>query len=222
MNTFFNEAELLAEHQAQVAEKLREAEAIEAAEREKRNKEFAAQRETERAKKNALVERHLNQIALHLPRDMFAVVKNGEILIDGFRPWWEFKERYTSSGWRSKPTGTFQFSVGDYGERKVFPQRKDGSFSYLKISQEMVDSVRVAKARKQRNDAQKTNEQVADAVREEFGFREWSSNVTASTEADKPIHLQLSINHAFTVDRAFEILTILSSIPEFGIKKGAE
>jgi hypothetical protein len=215
-----NEAELMAEHQAQAEAALRAEEAARRAAEEKASEEWRAERAAERAASNARVEKHLKQIKQHLPTAMNVIISDGCITIDGIRPQWEFKERYTSSTWRSRPTGTYQFTVGDWGDRKVFPQRKDGTFSYAKLAEQMLHQVQVVKVRQELRDAQENNKLFAAAIREEFGIDHWSSMVTPSQADQKPIHLRVSINRAVTTERAREILTILATIPEFGIKKG--
>lgn len=215
-----NEAELMAEHQAQAEVARKAEEAARRAAEEKASEEWRAKRAAERAASNACVEKHLKQIKQHLPSAMNVIISDGCITIDGIRPIWEFKERYTSSSLHSRPTGTYQFTVGDWGDRKVFPQRKDGSFSYAKVAEQMLHQVQVAKVRKELANAQTANHSAAAAIREEFGIDRWSSKVTPSQSVEKPIHLQISINRAVTTERAREILTILATIPEFGIKKG--
>ena len=86
------------------------------------------------------------------------------------------EERHAGS-WRRPTTGKIRLSIGGFGNRQSYPQRKDGSFSYEKIAQRLAADIYSA-ARKAacelaaRAAASKNAEAIA-ALNERFGLKEY-------------------------------------------------
>lgn len=82
--------------------------------------------------------------------------------------------------WRPRPTGKLLMKVGDYGDTKVYPQRKDGSFNYEGAALHVWGNICTALRQQELAAAKKSNAQQVKALREEFGLGEYSEVVRAS------------------------------------------
>lgn len=96
-----------------------------------------------------------------------------------------FKEQWSSGNW-GRPTGKFSLYVdhGFAGEKKRFPQKADGTFSYAKVAQQIVDNFEAAQAQTKRAAeaaAKKASSaELVEQLRAEFGLSEYDSRFKAS------------------------------------------
>lgn len=125
-----------------------------------------------------------------------ARLENGTIYIDD-HPCYGFDIRETAAG-------KLAVTVGTYGARTTFPQRKDGHFNYAKIAEHIaLDAAHARKIREQEAQRRLNNGSLA-SVREQLtsisGY-----TVSGSTNADKPFHLSLALNGDYTVEKLMEL-----------------
>lgn len=77
----------------------------------------------------------------------------------------EFKERHD---YRHRGTGEYNITVGDYGDRKTFPLRKDGTYNYAKIAEDIALRIRRERRRQQESQARTDNIAVAKQMAEQM------------------------------------------------------
>lgn len=168
---------------------------------------------------SALWIKHVEKIADILSdRKHNVVVKTSPktFTVDGINcTWWiEFKEEYTSSTWRSRPTGKLRMTVGEYGDRQSYRQKTDGTFSYDKAA-DKIESYVIRQTRA--NDAQSRRNANKNVVAE---FRKLA-DVTeygwfgVSDDLERPVRVKIDINRSMSVDEAFKLVEALKAI---GIK----
>lgn len=221
--------EALAEHEAQkAAEKKRQE-----AEEETRREERCKVEQEERRKKNVANSRHLRKIAESImpdhregkaPRKRTWVIdeENFKLTIDGIDVSWmiSFEKQWTNvSAWRSKPTGKMKFVIGDFGERRTYPERKDGTFNYVDIAGRLClyadrknSQLRMERQRKQ------NASEVIDVTMRIFPDPERSKYqdvILASADPDKPVFFKFKIERAMTAEQAEKLAAAIRSV---GIK----
>lgn len=126
--------------------------------------------------------------------------------IDG----WDIKEEHTQiSSWRSKPNGKARFGYGYYGERKSYPQRKDGSFNYVDIAQQMIHGMDRAHARAVKEQTAASNRNLTERVREKVGYGvfKW---VNSSEYHSNKVSVDVG-THTLTEEQAMELFALLKS-----------
>jgi len=116
-------------------------------------------------------------------------------------------------------TGKLRISVGDFGERKSYPQRKDGTHDYVAIAEKLLQHAEKRLASIRAEAARKANADVIPALRQEYGFKyEYSGQgvadvqVAASSNVDRPVLLTFKYNGTATVERAREIMDALKAL----------
>lgn len=121
---------------------------------------------------------------------------------------WDVKEEHTNySKWRSKPNGKQRFSVGFYGDRKSFPQRKDGSFNYEEIAQMLIRGLDRQHTRQAKEQMAISNRHMTERVREKVGYGVFKWVNSSETHAG-----QVSVEvgaHSLTEDQALELFELL-------------
>lgn len=142
-NIFENEAEMLFDHQYEQALK----DNVEFDAEQERRRLYWVKQDAERAAANAarvvreLPARKAIVAAVEAPHAASLNEETGEIVIDGVTVGYalDFKEERTQiSSWRSRPNGKTRITVGGYGDRRSFPQRKDGTHNYEEIASALV------------------------------------------------------------------------------------
>ncbi len=107
-----------------------------------------------------------------------------ELFIDGIDAsyWLAFvEERTHTSSWRSHNNGKMRLTVGDFGDRVSFPQKKDGTHNYVEVASKL----RARVARRIADDHAKLNQQrnsnAAAAISKEFNLPEYHQLVVPSS-----------------------------------------
>lgn len=139
--------------------------------------------------------------------------ENGHIQrVDGFWIGVEIRAEREAYGYiNRKKNGKFRVIVGDYGDKTQFPQKADGTFSYLKIVECIVSKVheaqRCKKSRAERDAKDSVNQEIAERLNAQFGCKAYSSGVYLTTTADGRLELKGAEN--LTEEQARMILAVL-------------
>lgn len=195
-----NETEMLFDHQYEQALKDNEAYDAEMLARFERQKKDEAARLVARKKEIEWQLRHLKAIAAFVPKPNIAKVdeENGKIYIDGVDVTWQmrFNEEYSSSGsrWRSgKATGKVRLTVGDYGNRVSYPQRKDGSYNYEDVAYKLRNYAEKKNSDTAKECLRRANQFTADSLRSELRLHKYDSNFGVSPSSYKNGHVAVEI-----------------------------
>ncbi len=227
MSFIDNEAEMMAEHEAAKAQAKAEQEAAARAAQEVENAKYRETQRIANEKRCAELLPYYVEIAKALSdiEGFRATVVEGELqfrvvsqgyVYTNLHYYLSFETRYERShAWRGldKPKGV-SCTVGQYGERKTFPQKKDGTFSYGKIADALVLYVRRAVSEAQTKAAKA---QVADVVGDfctKHGIREYYGNGAMKAEAssigaEKPLFVTVEIKRAMSVADAERLAEVL-------------
>lgn len=215
--------EFLAEKAAKAAAAKQAQEAKEEAERAERRKRDALAR-LNRNRQHAAIYRKIAD-TITGDHNVIIVEDEGTMAIDGIpvHSQMSFNQDYSAGsgrfGWGSKPTGRMSIVVGDYGDRKRYPQRKDGSHSYGKIAEDLVYYATRKLVTNKLELQRRSNDHAAQALRQELGMPDYSSAVVASATPDKPIMVDLARLYtprlAMTVNDARQLLKVLQ---QYGVK----
>ena len=76
---------------------------------------------------------------------------------------------------QSKYTGKWSIIIGDFGNKKRFPQKKDGSFSWNKIAEEIKYRLDVEKARQEHKEKIINNNKLVQELKEAYDVHKWDS-----------------------------------------------
>lgn len=110
-------------------------------------------------------------------------------------------------------TGKIRLSVGDYGSKQSYPQRKDGTHNYEAIAGRLIAHVEKQLLKDEAEAQRKRNESAAARVRDRFGMSTYDyAKVEASQSPTAPVHLKYAIAGSFTEERAIEIIEALKSV----------
>lgn len=112
-------------------------------------------------------------------------------------------ERETGSSWRRNANGKIRITIGEYGERKSFPQKADGTFNFDKIVDEFKamysrckhyqTAQAASQARYERErEMEALNEPVAKQIAKDFGTP--YGMVTPSKKTDGNVVLKLEVD----------------------------
>ena len=219
------EAEARAAAEALAEAKEQERAAARAAEEAKRKAEYEAKQSAEtaaRAKVAAalvealqaagvnsahLIEPHKSQVSV-LPGDAY----DGNCSLSIERAY-AASSRYS---FRSQPVG-WKVIVGQYGDRKSYPQKKDGTFSYAKIAEEVASrlSVRKAAAERQRKEANlsNANDAIVATLKEAFKLRDYGSvRLYPSKYQEERVVVKVAIDKPMTLEQATALLEALDTL----------
>lgn len=184
-----------------------------------REETYRLQQQRIRDAENALWLKHVEKIADILSdrkRNVVVSISPNTFTVDGVNCIYQvdFKEEYTSSTWRSRPTGKIRMTVGDYGERQSYRQKKDGTFSYDKaadrIEAYVIRQTKASDAQSRRN----ANKTVVAEFRKLANVTEYGW-FGVSDDLEKPIRVKIDISRSMSVDEAFKLVEALKAI---GIK----
>jgi hypothetical protein len=209
-----NMDELQAEHVANKATAEAKAKAEQDAkwkvERIERNKVEAVAR----VKRNAERSITLRKIAdkINLPNQSIhkaeVIEEDGKLIVDGFDVGYQLdfvQERSHQSSWRSSPNGKMRLTVGGFGSRTSFPQRKDGSHNYEEIARMLMSYAMKKNAEAVAADNRRGNTQkIANLAAELFPNDKngYQDVVTASSSPEAPVRFRFKLDHALTSDQA--------------------
>jgi len=96
---------------------------------------------------------------------------------------------------RTEGKGTFSIKIGnDYrrGNAVRFKAKSDGTHDYATMATMLMHHVGTVLELRRMENQEEQNEVVAQALRTEFNLSEYDSGVTASSDATKPVHIDLS------------------------------
>jgi hypothetical protein len=182
----------------------------------------------EEARKRAISARlpHLNSIRLEVikmvtPRKAAVDPEQGRLTIDGVdvTGYLAF-EAERRSKYFGESTGRLRCSVGTIGERKSYPERKDGTFNYASIAEDLVD-IAVRKNMRERIAAtEKANVPIVSALRQELGAPDYFSPIElrASDLTDRPVLVTLKWTARMTVEDARRVYAGLVDLGIVGKK----
>jgi len=115
-----------------------------------------------------------------------------------------FAERAHSYFHRQRGTGKLRLSVGRYGERVSYPQRKDGTFNVKAITEVLYYDAQRQRQRAMEDNVRKANEAQAKELRTELGVSEYAAplSIRATSDVGKPVRLELSFQRIMTPTQA--------------------
>lgn len=132
--------------------------------------------------------------------------------------WLSFVEERTHlTKWRSSATGKLRLTVGDFGNRKSYPQKKDGTHNYEEIARVLrgyaarKTASRKAEAMRAKNDA------AAVAIAKEFNLPSYCGLVVPSSAAPGKVMLDLSKVYKTTMTPE-HARKVLQALRDLGIK----
>lgn len=169
--------------------------------------------EAAKAEKHRTVREILTAIAKAAGTEHAHVTEENRLMINGMDATYMLSiqdEQTHLSSWRSKANGRKRIAVGDYGSRKSYPQRKDGTHNYDAIAAQLKADVSARQARDRMYAARNTNDKIVRKFCEEHGVREFGTpSFQASADPSKPIRVKMEV--AVTEERAAELIALLRS-----------
>jgi len=144
-------------------------------------------------------------VAAVVDKGMAAALVDHKVVVLGIDVSWfiEFREQLTGSSYHRRVTGHYNLSIGDYGNRTNFPQKKDGTYSYDKIAEKLIGiaghKIKAAELEKAR---QLNKNVVADFCTENKVQEYGAFNVEASQSSEKPLFIRFKIERAMTIEQA--------------------
>jgi hypothetical protein len=208
----------LDEHFADKRQQEAEAEAHMQAELAIKQTEWRKKEEEERKRRVAKRNVFLAKIAAAATRGDRKIrhdLDEGHIYIDGVDThyWIDITEdRNRQSPWRSTPNGRTRITVGVYGERKSYPQRKDGTHNYEAIAGELLIRADHAIATAKWNNQQRSNEAPVKNLAAELSMASYQHILRASQVADMPVLVNITIARAMTVADAKRLVLTLRTL----------
>lgn len=215
-----NMDELQAEHAANKAVAEAKAKAEEEAKWEAQRIERNKVEAIARAKRNAHQSITLRKIAeqVVLQKHKAEVIEaDAKLIIDGIDTQWrlDFKqERSHQSSWRSTPNGRTRLTVGDYGNRVSFPQRKDGSHNYVEIARLLINYAERQNAEAKMKAQRQVNAQaLPELIKELFpndpnGYQDI---IRPSASSNAPVAFHFSFNNAMSIENARKLAAAIRS-----------
>lgn len=207
-----DEAELLREHQAQKAAREAAREAEEEAAREARRKAEAQKRwDRERPIWDGIA-RHLSEGTR--VRDP----ETGQITWDGVKLVWLVDIQEVHAGAKWWPTGKLKVTVGEYGNRTTYPQRKDGTFAYDKMAIKLAEIVSRRRRQEKARSQGAINSQVVKELKESLGLESYGSEFQYTDDPARPVQVEfkrsMSVDQAKAVYKALRALGIQIGYPK--------
>lgn len=113
-------------------------------------------------------------------------------------------EQTRLSRFRSVNSGKQRVSIGTHGDKRQFPQRKDGSFNYPEIAAILDGKIARAKEQACQRLVSTKNSAAAIALRTELKLEEFygAMRVVASSDVKLPVFVTLEVKRAMTVEQA--------------------
>lgn len=215
---FENEAELLAEREAERATEA----AWDAMVKEAEKDNWRFDNEKVLVAANAARIKREEPVLKEIAALNGGTVKDGRLYVKGVDVSYilDFKEEWTK-GWRSKPTGKTSLIVGRYGSRTRFPMRKDGSYNYADIARTLLGYAEGKLAEAARAKALNANEGKVKALRDELGLEEYYSAMKIGPATSKELPYAVSVEFRMVANEE-TVRKLHAALVELGvIKKGA-
>jgi len=145
-----------------------------------------------------------------------ATIVDGRLLIDGQAVWdlsiHEDQDR--SRGYASGTNGKVSVTVGDYGDKSRYPQRKDGTHNYPEIATKLVRCHDVRTASTLASRKRHSNQSHVKTLRDQFGYGSgW--NFEAVADDAKPVRAERKLAFFGTSE---EIQAYIAAIDEVTAK----
>lgn len=120
-----------------------------------------------------------------------AMLDDNSLTIDGNRVWlsWYLKKTL-EPGWYGGYTGKIRASVGGYGNRKSYPEKKDGTLSYDKIADSIYELYRSKVAKAEYESKRRSKIGVYNKAREDI-YDELGYGYSAMTAGENGIKVSL-------------------------------
>lgn len=122
------------------------------------------------------------------------------------------EERTALSKWRSAPNGKTRLIVGDYGNRRSFPEQKGGKHNYAEIARLLtgiaVKKNAMAQLERQRSENSKTVAALKTALFPN-ATNGYCDVVSPSATPEYPVQFRFNINHAVSHNEALAIAKVL-------------
>lgn len=135
-------------------------------EREEREKVLQAEENRRREERTAIRQRIVDEVRKLVPPGV--TIEHGIQILGTCVT---IEEQFTSvSSWRSKPTGKYKITVGDYGERVSYPPTKEGH-SYPKIAKKLIELQAVRQAQRDAEAKKKADKESAKGLLAELATR---------------------------------------------------
>jgi len=114
----------------------------------------------------------------------------------------DIKEEWGGVSWKQKPTGKYFISVGNYGRRERFKQRKDGTFRYDDIANVLIRRATEKKNEQKKAVIREMGRHHAEKLRDELDVREYAGDfsITSSSSEEHPILVSLNIKKCMKAD----------------------
>jgi len=195
-----------------------EAEKEEAARKERLEQEAKARLMTARGRypiRKAIVD-----AAIALGSTATTTEDANEFFIDGIGcSWWlQFvEERTRISSWRSSPTGKLRLTVGDFGNRTSYPQKKDGTHNYEAIAQALRGYAQRKIADQQAAANRQRNASAAQSIANDFNLPHYHDLVVPSSHAEGKVTINFSKINAVTM-KPENARKVLQALRDLGIK----
>lgn len=113
-------------------------------------------------------------------------------------------------------TGKLRVTVGEYGDRQTYPQRKDGTFNLVGIAERMINQVKMQderlaeRARRQANS--NASGQLAEELRNELNVSKYAAvRLYESTNTPNKVYVKVDVTHELTADEARSFIKALRS-----------
>ncbi len=112
----------------------------------------------------------------------------------------------------SRTNGKWRAHAGDYGHRKQWPQRKDGSHNYDAIAEFIIYDLDRQHGFNVRHDKKQEHAKISDKLKTEFKLANaWRTEVTPTADPELPVCVSLKFTETCTAERARELLAIFDN-----------
>ena len=140
----------------------------------------------------------------------------------------DINKQYKSSGRfgrfnRSVETDRYRIVTGSYGNKSQYPQKKDGSFSWNKIGDDMIRYAERKVSESKLLAVQTSNKNGVAELKAEFGLTDWNSEydsvlkISASANTEKPVHVKIDFKKNMTAD---EVRHLRNALKILGLPVG--
>lgn len=123
-------------------------------------------------------------------------------------------QEYSGRGWRCTPNGKLRVIVGGYGDKRQFPQRKDGSHDYTAIADLIHSHALRAKHIKAMAERREGNKEAVEAICEELGLSKYSPvlEVRPSAEPSRPFAIKVEFSATVDANKLREVHAALKAL----------
>lgn len=125
------------------------------------------------------------------------------------------------SPWRSEATGKYRVTVGDFGNKTMFPPRKDDTHNYEGIADKVDAYASRMVAQRDMSAVQANNVAGVETLRQYLKLANWGTmQLSPSASADKPVFVKVEIKQAMTQAQAIALHAALVGLGIVVAKEG--